>query len=384
MSAEIAAEQVVTILGRVPLFEGLPSTDLERIAALARAREMKAGEFLFREGDAGDRFFAVTDGAVEILKERPLGDHERIGVKRGGESFSEMALLVDGPRTTSVRALEDSRLVSVSREDFDALLGGETLAVRLINGLARALRAREARYTSRQSVGGADALRELGHQVLEGLEPGAAPPAEGFRIAGATARDDAVDGGSLWDGLTTADGRTRLILLDVKGTGLPPAHLIAVTRALFQEVGVTEPLETLLRRLNAGTFRNLFEGLDECVEAAVIEVARDGVRWTCAGEQPGVILRADGSTEDVPTHGPPLGILPQFRYDVTSLGLEAGDVFLAFSMAPPSLVKGAAELARERQDAEPAELARLIRSALRKIQARGAESDVSFVVIKKA
>lgn len=384
MSAETAAAEVVRILGRVPLFQGLPSADLERIAALARPRDLKAGEFLFREGDAGDRFFLVTDGAVEILKERPLGDHERIGVKRGGESFSEMSLLVDGARTTSVRGLEDSRLLSVSRVDFDELLGGETLAVRLINGLARALRAREARYTSRQSVGGADALREFGHQVLGGLEPDGAPQAEGFRIAGATARGEAVDGGSLWDVLTTEDGHTRLTLLDVKGTGLPPAHLIAVTRALFQELGTVEPLETLLRRLNAATFKNLFEGLDECVDAAVIEVGPGGVRWTCAGEQPALILRADGSTEDAPTHGPPLGILPQFQYDVSRIEVGPGDVFLAFTMAPPALVKGAVDLVRERRESEPAELVRLIRSAFEKIQARGAESDIAFIVIKKA
>nr|NIP82299.1 SpoIIE family protein phosphatase [Gemmatimonadota bacterium]NIQ58046.1 SpoIIE family protein phosphatase [Gemmatimonadota bacterium]NIU78229.1 SpoIIE family protein phosphatase [Gammaproteobacteria bacterium]NIX47213.1 SpoIIE family protein phosphatase [Gemmatimonadota bacterium]NIY11586.1 SpoIIE family protein phosphatase [Gemmatimonadota bacterium] len=137
-------------------------------------------------------------------------------------------------------------------------------------------------------------------------------------------------------------------------------------------------------RLNAATFENLFEGLDECVEAAVIEAGRDGLRWTCAGEQPGVVLRADGSREEAPTHGPPLGILPEFQYDATTLTLAPGDVFVAFSAAPASLVNGVVDLVRDRQAAEPAELARLIQSAFQKIQSRGAEGDVSFVVVKRA
>ncbi len=386
MSAETATEQVVEVLGRVPLFQGLPRSDLERIAELVAPREIKAGEFLFREGDEGDKFYIVFDGAVEILKERPLGDHERLAVKRGGEAFGEMSLLNDAPRSASVRAVEHARLLSVSRADFDDLLGGESIAVRLMKGLARALRALDVRFAARESgagTGGGDAFRQFGQLVLHGLEPSEAPQADGFRIAGASARDEALGGGSLWDGFTTEDGRTLLALMDVKGTGLPPAYLIAITRALLREVGPTEPFETLLRRLNAATFRNLFEGVDECVEAALIEVRNGGVRWACAGDQPGVILRADGSVESAGTHGPPLGILPHFDYGSEELVLQPGETLLAFSEAPAGLVKGAVELARGRAQAEPAELASLLQSAFRKVQSRGAETDVAFVVVRK-
>lgn len=172
--------------------------------------------------------------------------------------------------------------------------------------------------------------------------------------------------------------------MDVKGTGLPPAYLIAVTRALLREVGPEEPAETLLKRLNAATFENLFEGLDECVEAALIYIQDGTLTWSCAGDQPAVILRADGEVEEAPTHGPPLGILPSFNYDVTTLDLQPGETLLAFSEAPAGLVKGAVELAKGRSEAEPAELAKLLQTAFKKLQSRGAETDVSFVVIKKA
>lgn len=382
MSAE-TAEHVIEVLGRVPLFQGLPRADLERIADLVNPREVKAGEFLFREGDPGDKFYIVFEGAVEILKERPLGDHERLAVRRSGEAFGEMSLLNDAPRSASVRAVEATQLLSVSKIEFDELLGGESISVRLMRGLARALRALDVRFAAREAGGGGDAFKEFGRLVLQGLEPRTAPQAEGFIIAGATARDESVGGGSLWDGFTTEDGRTILTLMDVKGTGLPPAYLIAIARALLRELGPDESADTLLRRLNSATFKNLFEGLDECVEAATIFIQDGTLSWSCAGDQPGIILRSDGSTEDAPTHGPPLGILPHFDYDATSLDLQSGDLFLAFSEAPAGLIKGAVELVRGRSDAEPAELARLLQAAFQKIQSRGAETDVSFLVIAR-
>jgi CRP-like cAMP-binding protein len=61
---------------RPPVPVGLPRTDLQRIARLMKPRTLGADEFPFREGDAGDWFYVAFDGAVEILKERPLGDHE--------------------------------------------------------------------------------------------------------------------------------------------------------------------------------------------------------------------------------------------------------------------------------------------------------------------
>lgn len=381
MSADTAVEHVVEVLGRVPLFRGLPRSDLEQVADLVSPRDVGAGEFVYREGDAGDKLYIVYDGAVEVLKERPLGDHELLAVKRSGEAFGEMALLTDAARPASVRAVEDTRLLSVSRVDFDRLLGGEGIAVRLVRGLAGTLRAFDIRFGPRAS--GGDGLRHFGRMVLDGLEPAEAPTADGFRIAGATVRDEGIGGGSLWDGFTTEDGRTVLALMDVKGTGLPPAHLLGITRALLREIGPQEAFRSLLRRLNAATFGNLFDGVDECVEAALIEIDDGRLHWACAGDQPAVILRADGTVEHAPSHGPPLGILPQFDYDLQEITLQPGETLLAFSEGPAGLVQGVVELAQARAEADPAELARLLQTAFRKIQSRGAETDVVFVIVRK-
>lgn len=383
MGARTDTDPVVQVLGRIPLFQGLPRADLERIAKLVQPRELRQGEFLFREGDEGDRCYIVEEGAVEVLKERPLGDHDQLAMKRRGEAFGELSLLDPAPRAASVRAVEDARLLTISRSDFDGLLGGDSFNVRLLRGLSRSLRALDVRFVVRDSGAAAGSLRQFGHLVLQGLEPRAAPVTDGYTLAGGCAREDGAAGESFWDAFTTEDDRALLALMNVKGSGLPPAYLIAIIRALFRELGSDVPFEDLLRRLNGATFGTLFEGLDECVEAALIEIRDGAVHWSCAGDEPAVILGADGSSRTVSGHGPPLGILPHFDYGVTSLELEPGETLLAFSDAPAGLVKGAVDLIQAHPDTEPVQLARLLQVALQNVQTPGSEIDVSFVVVRR-
>jgi hypothetical protein len=376
MGTDMAVDHVVEILGRVRLFQGLPRSDLEQISGIMKPRTLGPGEFLFREGDPGDRFYVVFDGAVEILRERPLGDHERQSVRRAGEAFGELALLSDAPRSESVRGLEDTRLLDVTQTDFQALLGGDSLAVRVIRGLAWSLRQGESE--------GDDALARFGQAVLRGLEPRRIPRTDGFQVAGARTRDDGSVLRSVWDAVPLGDGRVVLALIDVKGQGLPPAYLIGITRALLHEVAREEPFERLLGRLNAAIYHNLFDGVDACVEAALVEVSHGGLRWSRAGDQAGMVIRADGTVEAVETQGPPLGILPAFDYGARAVDLGDTDTFLALTEATERVMRGAVDLIRSRADGELVELGRLLRAALRQIHSPGTETDVAFLMVRKA
>ncbi len=74
---------------------------------------MKAGEVVIRQGEAGHRFFAVGEGAFDIVR-----DGEPIRVARRGSCFGEVALLADVARTATVTALEDGSLLGVDRVPF--------------------------------------------------------------------------------------------------------------------------------------------------------------------------------------------------------------------------------------------------------------------------
>ena len=74
----------------------------------------RRGRIVIREGDSGDRFYVIADGEVEIAG-APLGR---------GESFGEIALLRDVPRTATVTATTDVVLQTLDRDMFVAAVTG--------------------------------------------------------------------------------------------------------------------------------------------------------------------------------------------------------------------------------------------------------------------
>ena len=379
--------QVVALLEKVPLFEGLPQADLETVAGLMRGRAVGEGEMLFREGDPGDKFYVVFTGAVEILKERPKGDHERLAIKRAGEGFGEMSLLTDAPRSASVRAMEPSQLMVCSREQFIQMLGGETLAVRLMRGLARALRALDVRFAARESAvpDSPNALREFNRMIQRGLLPREMSVVEGYEAAAAVIQSEESIARSGWDFVPYDDG-ALFIAMDVKGgAAIPPAHFLAIARALLRQAARhRDDFDRILALVNIGLSESLHEGLDACVEAGLLGVHADGVRFSAAGDQPAVVVRTSGDIEELGNHGPPLGILPRFDYGVTPVRLNSGDCLLLFSELEPGVVRGAAELVRSQQLGSAAEIAAALEGALRGMKAKsGDNADLALVVVRK-
>jgi MFS family permease len=108
------APAATELFRQVPLFALLPETALERLAAGSEVVRVPAGEVVFREGDAGDRFYVIADGEVEIAG-KAFGP---------GEAFGEIALLRDVPRTATVTARSDVVLRTVAREPFVEVVTG--------------------------------------------------------------------------------------------------------------------------------------------------------------------------------------------------------------------------------------------------------------------
>jgi hypothetical protein len=107
------------LLGGVPLMAPLPSVQLEAIAHELEERELAGGSTLFRLGDPGDLFWIVASGEILITPD----DHEPV-VLSPGDSFGEIALLRNVPRTASADAKTDTRLYGLGRELFIAAVTG--------------------------------------------------------------------------------------------------------------------------------------------------------------------------------------------------------------------------------------------------------------------
>jgi len=100
-------------------------------------------EFIFKQGDPGDLMYLVQAGEVEVLQD--FGGHEnQVAVLERGDFFGEMAVLDEEPRTHSVRALSDAKLIKIDRAGFQSMLmRNAEIAVRMIRKLGLRLLAAE-------------------------------------------------------------------------------------------------------------------------------------------------------------------------------------------------------------------------------------------------
>jgi predicted MFS family arabinose efflux permease len=111
-------EREFALLRGIPLFAPLPIATVENLAR--RLVEVRAapGETIVRQGDVGDRFYVIAEGAVDVVEDGVLRrtEHE-------GEFFGEIALLRDTPRTATVQARVPTLLLALDRDEF---VGGVT------------------------------------------------------------------------------------------------------------------------------------------------------------------------------------------------------------------------------------------------------------------
>ncbi len=107
------------ILVSVPIFAPLPGGSLEHLAARLVPLRVDAESMIVREGDAGDRFYIVAEGALDVTQEGAA-----LGSLGPGDYFGEIALLRETSRTATVTARTDAVLYALDREDFLAAVTG--------------------------------------------------------------------------------------------------------------------------------------------------------------------------------------------------------------------------------------------------------------------
>jgi MFS family permease len=112
-------QRQLDLLRALPLFAPLPAAAIEHLAASLIPVEVSAGGEIVRQGDPGDRFYVVSEGEVEVAV-----DGARGATLRAGDSFGEIALLRDVPRTATVTAAGEASLYALERDEFIAAVTG--------------------------------------------------------------------------------------------------------------------------------------------------------------------------------------------------------------------------------------------------------------------
>lgn len=109
----------LNLLGRTPIFAPLPGATLEHLATRLIPLRLDKGEVVVREGDAGDRFFLVADGQLDVS-----ANGRSISTLAAGDYFGEIALLRELPRTATVTASTSAVLYALDRDEFLAAVTG--------------------------------------------------------------------------------------------------------------------------------------------------------------------------------------------------------------------------------------------------------------------
>jgi MFS family permease len=142
-AAEVPVERL-ELLRANPIFAPLPASTLEQLAHALEEVPASAGEEIVRQGEPGDRFYLIKEGGFDVYV-----DGEPVQSLEAGDSFGEIALLRNVPRTATVRARTEAVLYALDRRHFLAA----------VTGFGPSLSAAEGIIGMRQGTGRAGIVR---------------------------------------------------------------------------------------------------------------------------------------------------------------------------------------------------------------------------------
>ena len=133
------------VLQSVPLFRGLGNKDIDVLGKMAHERSYGLGEAIVSEGDQGIGLYAIVSGEVEVLQGTGASQ-QKLRNMGEGEVFGEMALLLERPRTATVRATKPTECLVLSSISFrEALDRSPDMARGLLQNMAQRLAEAEER-----------------------------------------------------------------------------------------------------------------------------------------------------------------------------------------------------------------------------------------------
>ena len=131
------------LLRNVPLFKDLDDRELAEVAELCREEKFVSGTYVFREGEAGNRLYLITEGEVRISRDVPGSGEEALAVLKTGAVFGEMAVFDRSERSTHAISNGGTTVLTIARADFEMLLDlNRELAYKVLWSVTRLLSGR--------------------------------------------------------------------------------------------------------------------------------------------------------------------------------------------------------------------------------------------------
>jgi CRP-like cAMP-binding protein len=116
-----SAERMLKSLSEVSFLQALPPEEIASLIPRIQPRHFEANETIFQQGDEGLELYFIVKGSVEITRHYEMAEIN-IATMGTGDTFGEMALISDQPRTATVKTLAPTEVFSLGKADFVDLL----------------------------------------------------------------------------------------------------------------------------------------------------------------------------------------------------------------------------------------------------------------------
>jgi CRP/FNR family transcriptional regulator len=128
-------------LAKVPIFSELTESELSFLAQRTVPRNYSAGQSVFGEGEPCSGLYVVESGHVRIFKSSANGREQVLSIDGPGSSIAELPVFDSGNYPASATALDETKLLFVSRQDFQALcLAHPQVALKVLRVVGTRLR----------------------------------------------------------------------------------------------------------------------------------------------------------------------------------------------------------------------------------------------------
>jgi CRP/FNR family transcriptional regulator, cyclic AMP receptor protein len=125
----------------VPLFASLSPQQLEELGRMARRQRFARDEVIFYQGDSGDSFYVILAGQVKVSVSSPEGQEAILVMLDAGESFGELALLDEQPRSATIEATGPTEVLVMRKDEFHRIIHQyPDIALHLLRVMTKRLR----------------------------------------------------------------------------------------------------------------------------------------------------------------------------------------------------------------------------------------------------
>ena len=172
---------------------------------------------------------------------------------------------------------------------------------------------------------------QLASEIQRQILPKGAPVVPGYQVAG-WYRPARQVGGDYYDLFPVPDGRVNFVVGDVSGKGMPAALMVSTLHSALRLLLDQAPFgPSLLERLNRHIAESSASNKFITMLLAELSPETGGLHYMNAGHNPGILLRRDGTAEELRAGGLPLGLMPEARYQSRALTMEPGDILCIYS-----------------------------------------------------